>query len=203
MALQIESYANSGKLHLIRPVLSRWIDVLNRYIEVCEGDDCQWWYTERAILSSFAAAVWLCEGVALEEYNAEKKNKGAKWKGRCDLFFSLRDRFFACEAKQVWCKGEIFESGALTIDNSLRDAQADAQCLYKREGTRLGICFVIPHFAADQDSCSQLLMRWLGQFKSVNADARAWAFPEGARSLKSSYDGRFYPGVALFIRKVD
>lgn len=177
--------------------------MLNRYVEVCEGDDCQWWYTERAILSSCAAAVWLCEGVALEEYNAKNKDKEPKWKGRCDLFFGLWNRFFACEAKQLWCKGEIFQSGAFIIENSLKGAQADAKCLYEREGARLGICFVIPHFAADQDACNQLLVRWPEQFKSVNADARAWAFPKGARSLKSSYDGQFYPGVALFIRKVD
>jgi hypothetical protein len=205
MVLQVERCVKSGNnLRQIRPVLLQWINVLNRYVEAYEGD-CPWWYTERAVLSSFAAAAWLSDGIALEEYSTFKGKKSEKYRGRCDLFFSFGDHSFACEAKPAWCAiGRRAKSGCERVKSKLAAACAAALKLGSDEADRLlGLCFAMPWLpSADEDFIEEQIKEWLKKLISeVRYDSIAWMFPfpEKTRCLKGS-DENFYPGVALLIK---
>jgi len=99
-----------GTLPGFDTLLREWISVINRLLEEWEDDvDFPWWYNERACVGTFAAAVWLCKGVAFEEYLSEKvKDRAGRaresepTKGRTDLYFSFKQKEYIAEAKQWW-----------------------------------------------------------------------------------------------------
>jgi len=200
--MALENYINSGSLRVLRPVLLAWFEVLEKYLESFDYKDCQWWYNERATLSSLAAAVWMAGGIALEEYCTTKGKKGNSWSGRCDLYFSLRTRDFACEAKQVWCAiGRKAKKGLEKIDNALSTACNDAKGLGKNEGERLGICFAIPYLPpSDKHIVDNQLLNWSKELKEVAFSSIAWAFPKKSRYMVTG-NGYVYPGVAVLIKE--
>ena len=190
---------------MLRPVLEQWFEVLKRYLDSFKKQrDRQWWYNERATLSSLAAAVWIADGIALEEYRTKKGKKSEKWAGRCDLFFRLGTHDFACEAKQVWCS---FGSGATKtlekIKNALSIACKDAGNLDKNEGRRLGICFVIPYLPPSgtrQIIVDQQITRWLEAIMTLDYSLISWVFPKNTRSPVD--DSYIYPGVVMLIKEI-
>lgn len=198
-----ESYVNSGSLRVLHPVLHAWFEVMEKYLEGFDYTDCQWWYNERATLSSLAAAVWRAGGIALEEYCTEKGKKGDSWSGRCDLYFSLKTQGFACEAKQIWCAvGRQAQPSLGKIKDALSTACSDARDLGKNEGRRLGICFAIPYLPPrDKHIVDQQVLKWLKELISLKYSAIAWAFHEKTRSLTNE-NGYVYPGVAVLVQEV-
>ncbi len=199
----LESYLNSGSLRVLRPVLLAWFEVIEKYSESFGYEDCQWWYNERATMSSLAAAVWRAGGIALEEYGTKKGKKGDSWSGRCDMYFSLKTQDFACEAKQVWCAiGRRAKAGLGKITDALTTACSDARCLGKNQGRRLGICFAIPYLPpSDKDIVDHQLLNWSKGLIGVDYTSIAWAFPKKARSMALD-DGYVYPGAVVLIREV-
>ena len=201
--MEIEKYINSGSIRCFHPILKSWTEALERYLGCLQNEDSPWWYNERATLSSFAAAAWVAEGIALEEYSTEKGKHGEAWKGRCDLFLGIQGQFFGCEAKQVWCAvGRTARGGRAVVEAGLRKACGDARKLKRREGRRLGLCFAVPYFPdRDRDHIEGHLKPWLEGLKGIEYSCIAWSFPEETRYLKS-VNGYFYPGVVLVVREV-
>ena len=203
--MKLESYINSGKIRALHPVFKSWIDTNSEYLKYFDIPDCPWWYNERASLSTFAAAVWKANGIALEEYSIDKGKKHETWSGRCDLFIGLRSYQFACEAKQSWCPiGRNARNGITNLKNSLKEACKDARKLNKDEGRRLGICFAVPYLPPrDNDFIEKQLESWIKTiYESVEYDSIAWFFSEKIRRTKRNDNGYFYPGIAVIIKEI-
>jgi len=203
--MELESYVNSGKIRALYPLLKSWINTNLEYLEYFDTPDCSWWYNERATLSTFAAAIWKVNGIALEEYSIEKSKNHEFWSGRCDLFFGLQSDQFACESKQTWCPiGKTAKNGVVNVKNSLREACNDAKKLPKEEGRRLGLCFAVPFLPdRDEELIESQLEEWLKKLcQCVEYDAISWLFPEIIRYKIKTMDGYFYPGVVMIIKEI-
>jgi len=108
--MNIEQHINSKKIRSLFPLLKGWISVIHKYLKYCNWQDCQWWHTERASISSLAAAAWQIGGIAIQEYAVEKGTKKESWSGQCDLYFDIGNQKFACEGKHVECKVDCYWS---------------------------------------------------------------------------------------------
>lgn len=167
--------------------------------------DAPWWYNERASLSLFAGAVWVCGGWAFEEYATSKRSKIKKRKnrnGRGDLFFSIRKHGYVAEAKQYWSgMGKRARDPVVGIKNSLRKARKDSWDVpVDKKEIRLGLVFVVPWFPkSEQENVGKLIQRWLSRATKISGAAIAWTFPRAKRKLKAD-DGYIHPGVLLLAR---
>ena len=127
-------FIDTWSIKCLNSVLNKWNEVLLTYLKKTQYSDCQWEYNERAILSSFAAAVWLNDDIALEEYSSERKGKyGRKYSGRCDLYFKTGKHDFNCEAKKITCGVGGKSNPSKTIDlvkSGLKEAYNDAKKKY-------------------------------------------------------------------------
>lgn len=101
----------ASELQSFIPILTQLAWVHDEYIaqelyQAPNGEtsfgDCTLWYSERPQVGLFAAAVWKCGGIALEEYGTFKTASGIEKRGRGDLFFKLHGQGYLCEAKHSW-----------------------------------------------------------------------------------------------------
>lgn len=193
---------------ILSDVLKRWIRMNREVAKDWQGHDAPWWYGERASLSILAGAVWRSGGVAFEEYSEDKlhvPHHGAQkmpYSGRCDLFFQLAGKEFVVEAKQGWSGGTTDHDLAPRIQQSLRAARKAASRLPPSGQKRLAIVFVVPWFKGRyKQDAEQMIRRWVTGICKIPRWSKAWVFPKTCRMLKSS-SGRFFPGVAIFVRTV-
>jgi len=202
--MNIQSYINSGTIRSLHPILTAWLEVIGKYLDCFDNEDCPWWYNERATLSSFAAAVWAAGGIALEEYATVKGKSRESWTGRCDLYIGISSQEFACEAKQAWCPiGRKSQNGFIKAEAGLNSACKDARELDKGEGRRLGICFAVPYLAPrDEKHIEHQVKVWLQAVQGLDCSSIAWVFPEKAKRRIETENGYFYPGVAVMIKEV-
>ena len=202
--MNIEKYINSGTIRSLHPILVAWLQVAEKYLDYFDNEDSPWWYNERATLSSFAAAVWAADGIALEEYATLKGKTRESWSGKCDLYIGMPSQEFACEAKQAWCRiGRRSKNGFNMAKSGLESACKDARKLDKGEGRRLGLCFAVPYLPPrDEKHVEHQLNDWLKAIQNIDRSSIAWIFPQSARRSIVTENGYFYPGVALIIREV-
>ena len=199
---------NVGKIKCLHSVLNQWNTVLHLYLEKSGFCDCHWWHIERAIISSFAAAVWLNDGIALEEYSSEKKGgeEGELVTGRCDLYFQIGNIGFACEAKKITCGigGKADPSKTISlVKRGLKKACDDAKKLPKSEGRRLGMCFVVPRLIrTDIENKNKEIIKFQKAVeKKIRYSSIAMVFPENTK--EKDKDEKFhYPGIILLIKEV-
>ena len=198
----------SRQLTGFRVVLRTWIRLNRIYGETLQWQDCAWWANERASTGIFAAAVWKCGGVALEEYSTKKTKKKEHRTGRCDLFFAFEKNHFACEIKQIFPRLKSGRTNNISeVAERFNLACDDARNLFPKEGRRLGVCFVTPRFSSSQiehmDDCLKDYLNGLLQNrKKLDFDAIAWFFPEEARGMKWPANQKTYPGVIVLIREI-
>ena len=200
-----------GTLPGFNKLLREWISVIDRLRQEWEEDpDFPWWYNERACVGTFAAAVWLCGGLAFEEYLSEKVKDRAKLAksqkkspGRTDLYFSYHGNEYIVEAKQCWPKLESSKSPAKKIKQKLDDATKAAMEVYENYGTRLAMVFAVPRaLQSSQGNLFSLMENWMSKVSTVenSYSARAFFFLES--DIKAKDEDWIYPGVGLFIKKL-
>ena len=204
-------FIDTLKIKCLNPVLIEWNEVLLRYLKKTQYSDCQWEYNERAILSSFAAAVWLNDDIALEEYSSERKGKhGRKYSGRCDLYFKTGKHDFNCEAKKITCGigGKSKKSNTIDLVKSgLKEAYHEAKRkIPKDAGRRLGMCFVVPRLPkAEIKNKDKPITDFQENIKNnkekIGYSSIAMIFPEKTRK-QDKEEKHHYPGVALLIKEV-
>ena len=206
----------AGKIRSLDSVLNKWNKILHKYLEKTHYWDCHWWHIERAILSSFAAAVWKNGGIALEEYGLEKKRKKQSEKkrkqdrtytGRCDLYFETGKQKFACEAKKITCGigGKSNPSKTISlVKRELGKACDDAKKIPKDEGRRLGMCFVVPRLPKDEiENKDKPIIEFQNIIKEkINYSSIAMVFPQRKQTRKLNTEKYHYPGVILLIKEV-
>lgn len=87
-------------------VFIEWKNVLHRYSDATYtrdlGSDEGWTYGERPQVGFLAAAIWKAGGVAIEEYEAQKKGVDDlrfRYRGRADLWGTVGEYSYSLEAK--------------------------------------------------------------------------------------------------------
>lgn len=203
-------------------VFKKWCDVSRKYSERWKKngkwDDVHWWYRERTHIGFFAAAVWQTGGVAIEEYGTGKKKGQKKYKGRCDLCFSLVDEHYIVEAKHVRSKLPPPNKSLKTheikrvkqpILKALREACENARAM-PEEHSRMGFVFVTPDLIKNvKNSPTHSIEIWKELIEKdpefVECLFIAWNFPSDAREFTVKYGNRSYynPGTAIFAARAD
>lgn len=196
-------HVGTPKIRSLYSVLWRWTGLLRTTARgwVAE-DDCMWWYTERALVGTLAAASWLNGGQALEEYSNRKGRDANKYEGRCDLYLDTGSSEFVAEAKLHWCNvGVNSRTGINGAKKKLRAACDEARMLTGYGARRLGMVFIVPQYPWSQRSQSfQLLSAWQTELMKLRVGALAWSLPLAARDLRVR--GYVYPSVAVIVREV-
>lgn len=178
--------------------------------------EAPWWYNERASLSIFAGAVWLCGGWAFEEFSAFKKaisKKGNENKriGRCDIKFRVGKHKFVAEAKQCWPNigsnmQEVRSKVKEDLDKACKECEQMIERNIKRDYNRLGLVFAVPRLhKSKQENIENILHQFLDELQKISNVTIAWTFPEYARSLRSptgSDRDYIFPGIAMLARLV-
>jgi hypothetical protein len=181
------------------PFLRKWIALIIQSCKEWDWEDCPWWTTERALVSTLAAAAWQNGGVALEEYSNEKKRGGIKYSGRCDLYMKISKKDYIAEAKICWPKaGKRARKTKSIIEEALKASERDAKKLRGFEEEKMGIVFAVPMIPkAEGKEISTRIKEWQSLVKRVNSTAMAWVFPQKARKIE--YGSYIYPGVSIFL----
>lgn len=191
----------------LRPAIKKWLYIIERYCKEVKGD-APYWYTERALVGTFATAVWLTRGISLEEYSTKKgKRRGRgmeRWSGRADIWIypGLGKKKFPhghiLEAKHFW---PIIGSRARLRElpkkckKLLREARKSARHV-QESGQHWGLTFITPRLRKKEEKhIDDCIKKFISQLKKVDADI-AWIFP--ARDL--TFKNWIYPGVAMLIR---
>jgi len=195
------------RLRCLQPVLKRWTR-LNPELALrwrrSKDRDFPWWYRERAVLSTFAGAVWLSKGTVLEEYSSMKRSllkRSRSGPGRVDLFFTVGKRWFIAEAKQ--CFPGMVRPGKdrRLIQGCIDSAVAEVGRSRPERMRRLALAFVVPRFPKQhKHTLKSYLIRVGYELRSLEVGAAAWIFPDIEDAPR--YKGYLYPGIILLVKEV-
>ena len=204
---------DSRDLPFLEKVLKKWLNVIETIAKEWDWEDVPWGYTERALLSTFAAAIWKTGGFAFEEYSTEKRSikkkggiKGNLYAGRCDLYFKIEKREFVVEAKHVWSSaGEKSANTVLKIREAINAASKAVKKIKSDEEGRIAIVFAAPYIPTSQKAeIKQLLKNWVKKIEEISKVEClnvAWTLP--IRELNKDTKERWlYPGIAILIKKI-
>ncbi len=194
------SKSASKKLRSLEPAFKKLKDVHEGFI-AAKKDDWPYWYQERSQIGFLAAAIWLCGGTALEEYREEKeKGRGAKGKGRCDLWVKVNGAAFCCEAK--WVKSHVTVRNSKTsvqkLSEKLKDTERDLRT-YAEEG--LALCFVSPWIG---DKCDRSALRnWIELLRNkANWQGLVWIGLRAEADFPPQLGTDIFYGLLLVVREV-
>ena len=204
MAL-IPELVKSKELRSFNTVLWDWIKVVKQIAATWSWDDCPWWYTERALVSTLAAGVWNSRGIAFEEYSNAKGRGRERYTGRCDLYIKMGSQEFIAEAKRLWSQGSRRAKQIIPkIEEQLSQARTDIKNAQGEGETKLGIVFTVPIIPkSEADEVELLLAEWQNKVKSIQVSSLAWVFPAKTRRLSGDKrDIYIYPGVAILIQRL-
>jgi hypothetical protein len=204
--INTSSGLNIKSLQLLRPVLRKWIQ-LNNKLDWFQEQDAPWWYNERASVSFYAGAVWQSKGWSFEEFSTEKiiTSKRNIQIGRCDIVFSINDKAFSAEAKQIWpTLTSNFKSTTDNVNKSLYISCKEALKNIDIGYTCLGMVFVTPQLhISKKDHIDYYIKGLIDQLLRIDFSTIAWVFPKMTRNLRPDNKNRNYifPGVILIIKK--
>lgn len=147
-----------------------------------------------------AAAAWLNDGIALEEFRVRKR-KGGGSTGRCDLYLGLKKRrkyrHFDAEGKHCVVKlNQSSEKNLLNVDDCLARAADDASYLPRyKTASRLGFAFISFRGVKDTKKQREAFQEWAHRFGSggVRCDAVAWFFLPNTKVD--------WPGAAILVQR--
>lgn len=136
----------NGRLRCLRPVLAEWINQHRRIgLQWEHVGDAPWWYNERANISIFAGAVWLCGGYAFEEFAQTKRGeKHRPFNGRVDLEFTVSTHTFKAEFKQCYPATTALRPQRSYIADYMEQAKTDVRAIEPHGDRRLAVVFGIP-----------------------------------------------------------
>ena len=193
---------NAGELKLFETVFNKLAEIHQKYIDAEHEKDCPYWYGERTHVGLLAAAVFLCKGIAFEEYGNTKKKHHQNKHGRGDLWIKKHRMIFECEAKRLWLNLGRSDKNLKAIEASLEKAEGNVKELKKGKG--LAICFVTPviHESKVKGELPKQIQKLKEKVKdSCICDALAWiGFAAGSEQLKGEH---YYTGLLLLIKKVN
>jgi hypothetical protein len=197
MSLQKQTeYFKSKRIPKLEPHLQKWIQVLKEYHIRVEPP---WNYRERAQVGFFAAASWLIDVPAIEEWALIKGPEDKQIRGRCDLWIETGG--FHIEAKHMWCRatGNINKE-IVYIERTIQRAIESAQQVNAK--ARLAFTFLSPFIQErKQDNLDDRVTFWLEHILQIRHDAIAWYLPERTRNKPFS-GHNLSIGSVLLIHKI-
>ncbi len=192
-------------LEPLRPIFEKWIWMIPRYAKRTESvlaePDYFFWYNERASVGSVAAAAWLADGVALEEYSAPRR-RASKYRGRADLWIVIDGEQFTIEAKPQWVGigTRALNSATQSSQELLGIAKKDAASLRENGGCRVGLVFAVPSLpAGDRDRLESVVGGFLDETKDLGV-SMVWWF-DTKHPPHDDGEGRLYPGVVMLLER--
>lgn len=205
------------------PIFKKWRYLIEKYCEEV-NIDVPYYYTERALIGTFATATWLVGDISLEEFSIEKgklRGRGEqRWTGRVDIWvFPLKPRHSRHKTHGFYLESKhMLQSIGPRVrlcelqkrcKNLLDKAKEDAKKLKIHGGKRLGLLFVTPYLPKKEEkNIDECIRSFLSQLKKLDVDM-AWTFPALSNSyvapkFKHKYynynKDTIYPGIAILIR---
>lgn len=199
-------------LKSLTPIIKKWIDLIEKYSAKWKNEDALYWYNERATLSTFAGAIWLSGGDALEEFSSTKikstyKRSGKQSSGRTDLRFHWRGEDYIVEAKQIspsLHKSRIPITVQLqgALENACDDVKKFSPQDSRKKFVRIGITFLTPYLPKSRysDIESRILELKTDLNRKHNYHLLAWLFLDSTRKLQ--YESFIYPGLVIAARVI-
>lgn len=188
-----------NKSEWIKPVLEKWLEINCSYIEYYEYEDCLYFYSERVAVSSFAGAIWKCDGYAVEELPSEKGSGKNKSKGRVDLYFDFNDEQLVSEAKLRWLNlgnsgdfqkiiGEAMEMASDALNHTIKQW---------RDFKGLSLVFVVPYHEKKEKKTSEDMF-----FSAIKKcpEISFYAWLRNCSNKDIGDNGRIYNSVVLLGR---
>ena len=190
---------NNKKIKALKPILKRWIEINQEYCDAYPGKDCPYWYNERAAVSILAGAVWKSGGLALEEFNSNKKYGRSLYLGRADLWFSFgkKRQDYLIEAKyDRFSLLSNFSKLGKRIINNVKLALVDAKNSKEEASLMLGVTFLVPYIPPSaQDNEKKMLADFLRLLKGMQMNLLAvYVNPY---VMKDEEYGYSYPCIAI------
>ncbi|MGO9014389.1 MAG: hypothetical protein ACLQF0_05365 [Dissulfurispiraceae bacterium] len=187
------------RISALEPIFLQWININQEYCNTYVGEDCPYWYNERAAISILAGAVWKSGALALEEFNSNKKYKKSHYSGRADLWFAFdKKRQYLIEAKYDRFSlssnsGKMLEKRiAENIDLAFHDAKKSKEdaCLL------LGVAFIVPYISPSAQANEK---RMLADFYKLirNMPNDFLTLYVNPHEMKDEEYGYSYPCIAI------
>jgi len=176
---------------------------LNQDEKWLQAKTLPWWYNERATLGLFAGAIWLSQGIVLEEFST-RKNAGRTYRGRSDIKFALGESWFLAEAKQCWPKFKRQPHIRQKAKELLGQAGQDVTHVNCDCDNRLGIVFITPQIRkAKISQIDHFVQECIKQLLEIDGTMIAWTFTQDAKDLTSpwtDYGEWIFPGVVIVLK---
>lgn len=192
----------SKELRSLNPVFKKLREVHQRYINLEPPSETSFWHRERAQTGLLAAAAWLSDKTALEEFGCDRQ----RHRGRRDLCIAINTKdSFECEAKYLYANLAKVKQSVTDVYGCLKKAVKEAR--KSRGGDaeyRLGLCFVAPR--ASKSRRGEIDNRWsqfiAGLNEKVDGRSKYDALVQ-IHSPRPFLDGhnRLYPGLLLVVKE--
>jgi hypothetical protein len=199
---------HAPSLEALEEVFAAWPTILTDYANTVPGD-LPWWYNETAAVGFLGAAAWRAGGVAIVEFDNDRREAGASYtfRGRCDLYLKLNGAAYYAEAKQTfhWLgDGPDHAEAIADIRRKLDEATAQAEALQREpDAGLLALVFASPRLeATHSDRLDTLLEHWRSAVQTIDCDAVFTHFYRLGERPLADEQGNLYPGIALFVREV-
>jgi len=185
---------SNPKLEFLRPVLERWFECIDRYIQVHGDNESPYWFDERANLGLLSAAAWMSEMVTLEQTPTKKQQEDGDRNGRADLYIATNEERVYIQATQRWPR-----VNDLNLTQALLDAVSDARKISYASDLKLGCLFVAPH-KPQHSATPEELQDMVDDLQKEHTCAVAWYFPYPYHKLRNEA-GNYHPGVAVLFKE--
>ncbi|WP_404362875.1 hypothetical protein ACIHQR_23085 [Corallococcus coralloides] len=201
----IKKGTNIPSDHLLAPAFEHWLALMDDPTWL--GNDCPWWYNERASISQFAGSIWLTGGWVLEEYSSKKMSpENAKYKGRVDLMFwtNKENGGSKCVAEVKPCSPNLRSQKRIkTIQSAINRATADVRAVrtYGDRYSRIAMFFAAPRIHDKYyDQAEDRIDSFIDALNDLHGITTAWYFRINGNTPKR--DKHRFPGAVLGMRTV-
>lgn len=193
----------SEKLEDWEAILKRWIDELDRTLELTAGLEAPYVHGEHGNTHHFAVSA------AIEGYACIREVMGKRNGHPARLDLALVSKRYLDIVESKWWEFNLLSlPSALNISEKVKNSCSDALSYSNDEGLyfdtdkeirRIGITFFTPHYAESESFDESRVSDLLLFIKSAaSPDILAWSFPLKTRRMK--YWHRRYPGVIAVIK---
>jgi len=192
----------SKELKSLKPVFKKLREVHQRYINLEPSSETSFWHRERAQTGLLAAAAWLSDKTALEEFGCDRQKR----RGRRDLCIAINTKAsFECEAKYLYVNLTKVEQSLTEVYACLTKAVEEARKARGGDAEyRLGLCFVAPRISRSRRG--ELDDRWRQFINGLKQKANGSSKYDALVRIHSpepfpDEHNRLYPGLLLLVKE--
>ena len=207
--------AHVTHIHSLKSAYHRWHVLLRSLFADSKWEkqySPPWCFNERALLGTFASAIWLSGGKAFEEYSTSKiatRNTPRLVRGRPDLWCRIHNQLYYLEAKRclvtISCNPERMTSLVeCRLDEARRDAQHN---ICQSDGKKIAMVFVIPRLAyANAKDLDKRTGIWIDLLNTLHTGQQvdvSWSiYSRDPHKIANAAKQYLYPGAAILTKEV-